>query len=81
MPAYEVFLNTPTIRTLIREAKTHEIRKYMEEGRQGMQSFDQHLVRLCKSGLVSEQDARENVDSLSAFELGLKGVQRVIDEE
>jgi len=81
VPAYEVFLNTPTIRTLIREAKTHEIRKYMEEGHQGMQSFDQHLVRLCKSGLVSEQDARENVDSLSAFELGLKGVQRVIDEE
>jgi len=76
VPAYEVMLLTPTISRLIREGKTADIPRYIEEDRiGGMQSFTQSLVKLVKEGLVSEEVAAEFSDNPEEFALALKGIK------
>ncbi|MCM8763021.1 MAG: PilT/PilU family type 4a pilus ATPase [Candidatus Omnitrophica bacterium] len=77
IPAYEVMLLTPTISRLIREGKTYEIPRFIEEGQIfGMQSFNQSLVSLVKEGRVSEEVAAEFSDNPDEFSLLLKGIKR-----
>ena len=77
VPAYETMLLTPTISRLIREAKTHEIPRFIEEGQIfGMQSFTQSLVKLVKDGLVTEEVASEFADNSDELSLVLKGIKR-----
>jgi len=81
IPAYEVMLASPTIKELIRDGKTHELQRYIEDGESaGMTSFDQHLVKLTKAGIISKETAREFADSHSALELGLSGMKRIREE-
>ena len=52
--AVEVMVVTPAIRNLIREAKTHQIYSSLQSGGQyGMQTMDQSLAQLVRSGDVS----------------------------
>ncbi len=53
--ACEVMLVTPTIRDLILQQRSGEIRDFIAEGREqyGMQTFDQHLADLVTAGTVS----------------------------
>jgi len=77
VPAYEAMLLTPTVSRLIREAKTHEIPRFIEEGAIfGMQSFNQSLSKLVKDGLVAEDAALEFSDNADEFSLVLKGIKR-----
>jgi len=77
IPAYEVMLLTPTISRLIREGKTWEISKYIEEGGVfGMQSFTQSLIKLVKEGKITEEAAAEFSDSKEEFSLTLKGIRK-----
>ena len=56
--ACEVMVVTPAIRNLIREAKTHQINSALQAGGSfGMQTMDQALARLVRSGTVSLQTA------------------------
>jgi twitching motility protein PilT len=51
---------TPAVRNLIREGKTHQIYSIMQAGgRFGMQTMDQSLANLVKTGYVSQQLAYE----------------------
>jgi twitching motility protein PilT len=75
--AYEAMLLTPTVSRLIREAKTHEIPRFIEEGSiYGMQSFNQSLAKLVKDGLIGEEAALEFSDNADEFSLILKGIRR-----
>ncbi|WP_456372694.1 PilT/PilU family type 4a pilus ATPase [Thiolapillus sp.] len=66
MPAVEVLLITPLIRDLIAKGKLDEVREAMEKSSEtGMQTFDQSLFQLYKSGHISEQKAMENAESQS----------------
>jgi len=77
IPAYEIMLLTPTISRLIREGKTWEIPRFIEEGAIfGMQSFTQSLVNLVKEGKVSEEVATEFSDNKDEFILTLKGIRK-----
>lgn len=77
IPAYEVMLLTPTIGRLIREGKVWEIPQFIEDGAVfGMQSFNQSLMRLVKSGLVSEADATSFADNKDDFLLTLQGIRK-----
>ncbi|MDD5237281.1 MAG: PilT/PilU family type 4a pilus ATPase, partial [Candidatus Omnitrophica bacterium] len=77
VPAYESMLLTPTVSRLIREAKTNEIPRFIEEGELfGMQSFTQSLVKLVKDGIVSEEAAGEFADNADELSLSLKGIRR-----
>jgi len=58
--AVEVLVCTPAVRNLIREGKTHQIYSIMQAGgRFGMQTMDQSLANLVKSGKVTQQMAYE----------------------
>jgi twitching motility protein PilT len=58
--AVEVLICTPAVRNLIREGKVHQIYSIMQAGgRFGMQTMDQSLANLVKSGKVSQQLAYE----------------------
>ncbi len=56
--ACEVMVVTPAIRNLIREGKTHQIYSALQAGGSyGMQTMDQSLARLVRTGSVNLQDA------------------------
>src|SRR3990170_114578 len=58
--AVEVLVCTPAVRNLIREGKVHQIYSIMQAGgRFGMQTMDQALANLVKSGKISQQLAYE----------------------
>jgi len=78
VPAYEIMLLTPTISRLIREGKTEEIYRFIEEGRIfGMRSFTQSLIDLVNRGLISEDTAKEFSDNKEEFVLALKGIKKI----
>ncbi len=67
--AVEVLINTPYISSLIREADFHGIKAIMEKGSdEGMQTFDQSLYILYKSGRIDLKTALANADSSSDLE-------------
>jgi twitching motility protein PilT len=53
-PAIEIMIATPAIRNIIREAKTHLLYNAIQTGqKQGMQSLDQALSMLYRTGRIS----------------------------
>jgi len=58
--ATEVLVATPAVRNLIREGKTHQIPSAMQAGAQyGMQTMDQSLAALVRSGKIAMSQAVE----------------------
>jgi twitching motility protein PilU len=67
--AVEVMLNTPYISELIRDGNFKEIKQIMEKGEtSGMQTFDQSLFELFKSGRISRKNALTYADSSTNLE-------------
>ena len=58
VPAYEILVATPAVRSLIRQNKSFQIQSAMQTGkRQGMQLLDDALAELVNSGQVTMEDA------------------------
>ncbi len=76
VPAAEIMIVTPTIKSLIAEGKISSIRQYIAEGQSqyGMQTFDQSLIQLVKKGFITKESAMEQASSPSEIDLGLKGI-------
>jgi twitching motility protein PilT len=56
--AQEILLGVPAISNLIREGKTFQIESSMQTGRkQGMQTLNEHLLRLVQEGQVEAMEA------------------------
>jgi twitching motility protein PilT len=72
--AAEVMVVTPAIRDLILEARIGEIRDFIAQGREQykMQTFDQHLVDLVNSDMVSYEIAKAASTRPADFELQMK---------
>jgi twitching motility protein PilT len=60
--ACEVLIPTMAIRNLIREEKIHQIYSAMQSGQEetGMQTLNQSLIQLVRTGAISKLDALEN---------------------
>lgn len=72
--AAEIMVNTKSIQELIKDpARTGEIKDLIEKSRDqyGMQSFDQHLTELYKSGLVTMEAAMAAASNPSDFQRAL----------
>ncbi len=72
--ALEIMIQTQTIREYIRaQDKTSGIKDAIEKGRSnyGMQSFDQHLSDLYRSGVVALETARSAASNPADFERAL----------
>jgi twitching motility protein PilT len=67
--AMEVMVATPAIRNMIRDDKVHQIPSAMQAGgKYGMQSMDQALARLVKSGRITRELALERCTDTEAFQ-------------
>ncbi len=76
IPACEIMRLTPTIRGLIYEGQTLQIPAFIQDGAIfGMQTFNQALVALYRSGKITLEEARNNSDNREELELVLKGFQ------
>lgn len=60
LPVLEVMYATSSIKACIRDNHLDEIEQYIEKGRDdyGMQTMDQHLIELCKAGLITLDEAK-----------------------
>ena len=68
VPAVEVMVATPAIRSLIREGKVPLIRSAMQAGGEhGMQTMDKALATLARSGRVDMAVASERAESAQDF--------------
>jgi len=69
----EILLNSPLVADLILKGETGMIKEAMAKSAElGMQTFDQALFSLCEEGLITEEDALRNADSLNELRLRFK---------
>jgi twitching motility protein PilT len=72
--AREVLLVTPAIGSMIREGQVHLIPNAIFSGAaQGMCTLEQDLVRLCRFGLISQEDAMRYASDPQAVQRFLAG--------
>jgi twitching motility protein PilT len=82
VPAVEVMVVTPYIRDCIEnKEKTKYIREQIALGtsQYGMQTFDQSLYQLYKSGLITLDEALRRASNPDEFKLKIQGVQFTAD--
>jgi twitching motility protein PilT len=82
VPAAEVLISTAYIRECIEnKEKTKYIREQIALGtsQYGMQTFDQSLFQLYKSGLITLEDALQRATNPDEFKLKIQGVQFTAD--
>ncbi|MFJ4196926.1 PilT/PilU family type 4a pilus ATPase [Pseudomonas sp. NPDC089534] len=71
--AVEVMLGTPTVGDLIRRGEFVELKAIMEKSTElGMQTFDGALFDLVAEGVIDEEQALKNADSVNNLRLRLK---------
>lgn len=77
-PAVEILRGSAVTEKWILEGNIGELRKYIEVGEAGMQSFDQHILQLYQEGVISGTEAlrwASNPDALSRNMRGVKGIR------
>jgi twitching motility protein PilT len=82
VPAVEVLIATPYIRECVEnKEKTKFIREQISLGtsQYGMQTFDQSLLHLYRSGLISLDEAMKRASNPDEFRLKIEGVQFTVD--
>jgi len=82
VPAVEVLMATETVKDCILDPdKTRAITDVIEQGaiHYGMQSFDQSLSNLLKSGLITYEEALRSATNPDDFALKIKGIQSTSD--
>lgn len=82
VPACEVLINTEAVKDcIIDPLKTYSIPNLIREGfaKYGMQSFDQSLMKLYRSGFISYEEALYNSTNPTEFSLRVKGIKATSD--
>lgn len=74
--AMEILVKTPTIEKLILENRDYEIREAIEKGREHYksQSFDQHILDIYNSGIITKERAKDYATSAADLELKMSGL-------
>lgn len=74
-PALEILLNTVTVRKMIEQNRLENLPAAIETGNDdGMQNFNQALLKLVKAKSVSEEEALAKASNPAALEMNLKGI-------
>jgi twitching motility protein PilT len=74
-PAVEILISTPTVKKLIEENRLDKLPAAIETGTdEGMQTFNQALLKLVQEGKVSEKEALAKATNPQALEMNLKGI-------
>ncbi len=71
--AIEYMVDTPAVRSLIREGKDHQLYSAIQTGQTfGMQTMDTALVKLCQKGIITKETAIEYCIEVSEVERMLR---------
>ncbi|MEI7732761.1 MAG: PilT/PilU family type 4a pilus ATPase [Verrucomicrobiota bacterium] len=74
-PAVEILINTPTIRKLIEDNRLETLGAAIETGADdGMQNFNQSLLKLVQEGKVTEKEALAKATNPQALEMNFRGI-------
>lgn len=75
VPALEILLNTVTVRKMIEQNRLDGLPAAIETGNDdGMQNFNQALLKLVKDKVISEEEALAKASNPAALEMNLKGI-------
>lgn len=75
IPATEIMIATSTIRKLIYEGKTLDLRPFIADGSHvGMMTFDQSLISLYRAHQITLEDALAQATSPDEFRLAIDGI-------
>jgi len=83
IPAVEVLVSSASVReSIINPEKTSTIMDLVESGsiQYGMQSFDQSIMKLYRSGLISYEEAMTQCSNPDDFDLRVKGITSASDK-
>jgi len=79
IPAYEILVDTPTVKEIIKEGRTVELNKALAEGEYfGTTTFNKSLAQLAGEGKIGYHEALEAADNPDELKLVLSGVSRGI---
>ena len=74
-PAFEILINSGTVKKLLEENRLEKLPVAIETGTEdGMLSFNQSLFQLVKAGKVSEKEALAKASNPQALEMNFKGI-------
>jgi len=77
--AFEVMVGVSSIRSMIREAKTHQITSLLQTGmKHGMMTLDQSLANLVKKGMVDYESALERAQNVAEFKMQCGGSDHAV---
>lgn len=77
LPIVEILRGGPVTEKLVLEGRLPELADYIERGEAGMQSFDQHLLRLFNEEKISGKEALAWASKPEAFAMAMRGVRQV----
>lgn len=83
VPATEVLVSTASVRdAILKPEKTENIMDLIETGsiQYGMQSFDQSIMKLYRSGMISYEEALVQCSNPDDFDLRVKGITSASDK-
>jgi twitching motility protein PilT len=83
VPAVEVLVSSASVReALVNPEKTNSIMDLVESGtvQYGMQSFDQSIMKLYRSGLISYEESLAQCSNPDDFDLRVKGITSASDK-
>ncbi len=83
VPATEVLVSTASVRdSILNPEKTENIMDLIETGsiQYGMQSFDQSIMKLYRSGMISYEEALVQCSNPDDFDLRVKGITSASDK-
>jgi twitching motility protein PilT len=85
IPAIEVLIINQRVKEMILDPKrTADLPKAIRESSHlGMQTFDHHLMQLCKVGVITKEEALKTCTNIQDFQLKFKGVEAgiTVDDE
>jgi twitching motility protein PilT len=75
IPAVEIMINTPTVRKLLEKNKLDVLPAAIETGGDdGMQTFNQSIYNLIKSGMITQEEGMMYATNPQALRMNLQGI-------
>lgn len=75
--AVEVLRGSPVTEKFIFENRLNELLTYIETGESGMQSFDQHLLRMYNEKVITGTEALRWATNPEALAMAFRGIRRI----
>ncbi len=75
VPAVEILINSPTVKKLLERNRLEKMAMAVETGKDdGMQSFNQALLKLINNGDITEEEGLEAASNPEALKMNLQGI-------